>query len=133
MQIPLSDIEIRNLDEDMELEYRMDAAYVEISAIYLSNDEKRMIQSTDFIPYIDCQNLKEGDHELVVKFEESPNNIQILSDVTIKVRIKIKEEEKISVTKKPMASSTPKPIEQTPEPDSEPEEEPEESTEPVVQ
>lgn len=133
VKIPLSDIEIRNLDEDMELEYRMDAAYVEVSAIYLSNEEKRMIQSTDFVPYIDCQDLKEGNHELVVKFEELSNNIQILSEVTIKVRIKLKEEEKIPVTKKPEPSSTPKPIEQTTEPDSEPDEEPEESLEPVEQ
>lgn len=123
VKIPLSDIEIRNLDEDMELEYRRTAAYVEISVIHLANDENRIIQSTDFKPYIDCQDLKEGNHKLLVKFEEIDNNIQILTETTIDVRIKLKDEVNIPVTKKPETSSTPEPDEeQTPEPEEQPEE-----------
>lgn len=133
VQIPLSNIKIRNLDDEMELEYRIDTAYVEIFAIYLSNNESQIIQSTDFEPYIDCQDLKEGNHELVVKFEELSNGIQILKEVSVKVRIKTKEVENIPVTKKPETSHTPAPVEETPEPSNGAEEEPEESTEPEEQ
>ena len=68
-----------------------------------------------------------------MKFEELSNGIQILKEVSVKVRIKTKEVENIPVTKKPETSHTPAPVEETPEPSNGAEEEPEESTEPEEQ
>lgn len=130
VRIPLSSIEIRNLDEDMELEYEMDNTYIEILAIQFTNIENQEIQPSDFKPYIDCLDLKEGNHELLVKFEETFNEIQVLSEIKVKVSIKIKEVEKMPTTRKPETSSTPEPIDETTEPENEPEEELEESIEP---
>lgn len=134
VKIPLKDIEIRNLDEDLELEYKMDSDYIEVSAIRVTNIEKRVIQSTDFQAYIDCSGLAEGTHELIVKFEDS-DVIQVLSENTVNVNIKVKDT-KLPVTEEPETSPTPKTTKEVVNPTSEPEEEtaePEETIEPEEQ
>lgn len=133
VQIPLSNIEVRNLGKNMELEYDMSSAYVEISAIKFTNVENRTIQATEFRPYIDCSDLQEGEHRLELKFEPS-DEIQVLSQITIKVKIKEKVEEKQPVTEEPKETATPEVTEAVIEPTSTAEEEePEESEEPEEQ
>lgn len=132
VQIPLSNIEVRNLGKNMELEYDMSSAYVEISAIKFINIENRTIQATDFRPYIDCSDLKEGEYRLELKFEPS-NDIQVLSEITIKVKIKEKVEEKLPVTEEPEETSVPEETLEVIEPTSTAQEEPEETREPEEQ
>ncbi len=87
VKIPLKDIEIRNLGEDLDLSFNGAGSVIEISAVWISNDKTRDILSSDLVAYIDCKGLDVGTHTLDVYFEENAE-VLIKSGDTVKVNIK---------------------------------------------
>lgn len=91
VKIPIDSIEIRNLGKDLDLSFNGVGDYVEISAVWIANDQTRDILSSDLKAYIDCKGLDSGTHTLEVKFEE---NADILIENTDTVKINIKSIER---------------------------------------
>ena len=101
----LSEIEVRNLKNDLQLDYMDKDQTVEISAAYVSADKNGTILKTQIHPYIDCTDLEKGSHKLELKFEENEELI-IVSDVVLKVTLTEKK--------------VPEKVENTPEPEETP-------------
>lgn len=105
VKIPLKDIEIRNLGADLDLSFNGAEDSVEISAVWVSNEQTRSILSSDLLPYIDCKGLDVGTHTLEVQLVEN-GEILIESTDTVKVNIKsVGKAETIVNTKEPKETS----------------------------
>lgn len=101
VNIPLRNIEIRNLGEDLELSFNGAGSSVAISAVWASNEETKSIQSSDLTAYIDCKGLEPGTHTVEVKFEEN-TDILIENTGTVKVNINsVGKAESVENTDKP--------------------------------
>lgn len=87
VKIPLKDIEIRNLGADLDLSFNGAGNLVEISAVWVSNEQTRSILSSDLTAYIDCKGLDVGTHTLEVQFVE---NAEVLIESTDTVKVNIK-------------------------------------------
>lgn len=101
VKIPLKDIEIRNLGADLDLSFNGAEDSVEISAVWVSNEQTRSILSSDLTAYIDCKGLDVGTHTLEVQFVEN-GEVLIESTDTVKVNIKsVGKAETIENTREP--------------------------------
>ena len=97
----LSELEVRNLKEDLELTYLGEKDAIEVYVAPASGESKQTIEKSDVQVYIDCTNMTEGNHTLEVKFVENENLI-IVSDATVKVSLtEKKSSEKVESTKEP--------------------------------
>lgn len=130
IKIPLSSIEIRNLNKDMKLEYDIEEDYIEVTAIRNSTIGDSTILASECGAYIDCKELQNGKYELTVKFEHS-DRIQILNEVKVKVKIQLKEENNVEETEKAIETVMPITTEEPLEPTGEPTEEPVETEVPI--
>lgn len=109
------DIEIKNLEDDYSYEFTV--SKVDVEAIWASDSMSGTITSGDLNAYIDCSQLGEGVHTVSVKFK-SEDKILVEADVTVSIRIQLKEADSVVVTKKPKTT-----VEPTLEPTAEPEDE----------
>lgn len=129
--LKLSDIEVRNLNDNLELEYLESNSTVEVAAIHASGDTGQPIVSSQLHPYIDCTDLEKGNHTIELKFDEN-TKIIIVSDITLQISLKEKEKaEKPESTTKPVVTSEPttEPEEDTSEEDEDKKEEEESESE----
>lgn len=96
-----SEIEVRNLKEDLQLEYLGKQNVIEVYVAPVSRESYHTIVKSDVQAYIDCVDLKEGNHTLEVKFVENENMI-IVSDATVKISLKEKKTtDKVEKSKEP--------------------------------
>ena len=89
VRLPLENIQVENLDEKYELHFDKADGWVEIKVILTDTNEYRAILPSEIASYIDCTDLKEGKHEVELKFEENTNFL-ILSEITLDIVLKEK-------------------------------------------
>lgn len=112
VKISLSDIEVRNLDDDFVLEYTGKKNSIEVSAIFVTESARRELNASDIKAYVDCSDMKEGTYTLKVQFVVD-KDILVVSENTVEVQInKKKQNEGVTtptVQTTPDATETPKP------------------------
>lgn len=85
-----NELEVRNLKEDLELEFLGEDESIEVYVAPASGEIERMIAKPDVQLYIDCMDLKAGNYTLEVKIVENEELI-IVTDATVKISLKEKK------------------------------------------
>lgn len=100
VNLPITDIEIRNLDKDKYDITFTGNGYVLLNAIWSKDGQESTITASDIEAYIDCDELTEGRHTVKLQFAKN-DDVLVENEVEVEVIIQNKEKEEEVTTTEP--------------------------------
>ena len=92
IRIPLNKIEIRNLEEELELTYLGEKQEIEILAVFKNLEDWFELSAEDVVAYLDLSGLDVGTHTVKLSYEIS-DTIMIENEITLEITLRKKKEE----------------------------------------